>query len=59
MTATVTLRWDDPEDAREFLRLREEYRRQGWLTDPAAGALTDIVGESEVVAGGGEGDRDG
>lgn len=46
---TVTLRWDDPEAAGDFLRLREEYRRDGYLTDPASDVLKELVGESEVV----------
>lgn len=49
---TVTLRWDDPEAAGDFLRLREEYRRDGYLTDPASDVLRELVGESEVVDGG-------
>ena len=33
---TVTLRWTDPEDAGEFLHLRDQYRRFGWLPDPSS-----------------------
>jgi hypothetical protein len=49
MTARVTLSWDDPEDAAEFLRLRGELRGQGWVTDPAGVALQELVAASEVV----------
>lgn len=49
---TVTLSWEDPEDAAEFLRLREEYRDHGWLPDPSAEALRDLVGSSVVTEGG-------
>lgn len=49
MTATVTLRWQDPESASDFLRIREEYNRDGWLTDTAVAALQELVGEAEVV----------
>ena len=45
----VTLSWDDPEDAAEFLRLRSELRGQGWITDPAGGALQELVSRSVVV----------
>jgi len=49
VTASVTLCWDDPEDAEEFLRLREDCRRDGWLSDPSAEALRELVGASEVA----------
>jgi hypothetical protein len=49
---TVTLRWEDPEDAAEFLRIREEYRRQNWIPDASKGALLELLGESEIVSGG-------
>jgi hypothetical protein len=48
VTAIVALRWDDPQDAREFLRLRLEYRRQGWLPDASRDALLELLGESET-----------
>ena len=50
MTA-VTLQWPDPEDAGEFLRLREQYRGHGWLPDPSRDELLRLVSVSEVVAG--------
>lgn len=46
---TVTLSWEDPEKASEFLRLRNELRGQGWVTDPAGVALQELVASSEVV----------
>lgn len=58
MTA-VTLSWDDPEDAAEFLALRRDLRRQRWLPDPAAGALLDLVGSSVVMEGGRKEDGNG
>lgn len=50
--STVTLRWEDPEDSGEFLRLREALRRDGWLPDPSRDALVELIGESEVVTDG-------
>lgn len=47
---TVILRWEDPEDSGDFLRLRESLRRDGWLPDPSRDALVELIGESEVVA---------
>ena len=46
---TVTLSWEDPEDAATFLRLREEYRRQDWLPDPSMAELLELVRAGEVV----------
>ena len=46
---TVTLSWQDPDDARDFLQLREEYRRDGYLTDAATDALRELVGGSAVT----------
>ena len=48
MTA-VTLSWDDPEEAAEFLALRRDLRRHGWLPDPAAEALRELVSKSVVA----------
>lgn len=48
MTA-VTLRWEDPDDAAEFLRIRADYLRDGWLSDPASAALLELLGSSEAV----------
>ena len=57
---TVTLCWPDPSDATEFLRLRAEYNRQGWLPDASRDALLDLVRDAEVVKDGSEeGERDG
>lgn len=53
----VTLSWDDPDDAAEFLALRRDLRRQGWLGDNAKAALLELVGASEVKDGTGEGGR--
>jgi hypothetical protein len=59
MTA-VTLQWPDPEDAARFLRLREEYNRQGWLPDPSMAELVELVRTGEVVNDGSEeGDANG
>lgn len=49
MTTTVILSWDDPEDAATFLRLREEYNRQGWLPDPSMAELLELVRAGEVM----------
>ena len=46
---TVTLSWEDPEDAATFLRLREEYLRQSWLPDPSMAELLELVRAGEVV----------
>ena len=54
MTATVTLSWPDPDDAAEFLSIRRDLRTQGWLPDPSAEALTELVMASEVVKDGAE-----
>jgi hypothetical protein len=51
---TVTLRWENPEDTSEFLRLRKEYREHGWLPDSSRIALLELVGESVVVRDSGE-----
>lgn len=50
--STVTLSWDDPEAAAEFLALRRDLRRDGWLSDPAAAALQELVGASVATEGG-------
>ena len=50
MDGDVILRWEDPEDAGEFLRLREQLRSHGWLPDPAADELRRLTGASEVVS---------
>ena len=50
MDEDVTLRWEDPEDAGEFLRLREQLREHGWLPDPAREALRELVRASKVVS---------
>ena len=47
--SAVTLRWEDPEDARQFLALRRNLRDHGWLPDTSAEALRELVGASEVV----------
>lgn len=49
MTATVTLSWEDPEDAAEFLSLHEALRRQGWLPDPSAVALRELTASATAV----------
>lgn len=49
MTATVTLRWDDPEDAAQFLELHGELCRQGWLPDPSADALRELTASATAV----------
>lgn len=46
---TATLRWADPEDAAEFLSLREHLRTYGWLPDPSRDALVELVSTSDVV----------
>ena len=58
MTAVI-LSWDDPESAAEFLALRRDLRRIGWLPDPARDALVELVGESQVKDGSEEGSGDG
>jgi hypothetical protein len=56
---TVTLAWDDPEDAARFLELRAGYRRHGWLPDPFVAELVELVADSTVVEDGSEeGDDD-
>ena len=59
MTATVTLGWEDPEDASEFLRLREQARREGWLPDTSRDALWELVESSEVVKDSSKEEQDG
>jgi hypothetical protein len=49
---TVTLSWEDPEDAARFLQLREEYNRQTWLPDPSAEELLRLVRFSDSSEGG-------
>jgi hypothetical protein len=49
----VTLRWDDPEDAAEFLAIRRDLRRQGWLPDSSRDELLALVKDSSE---GGDGD---
>lgn len=56
MTATVTLSWQDPEDAAEFLSLHEALHRQGWLPDPSAGALRELTASATAVREDGPGD---
>jgi hypothetical protein len=51
MTA-VTLTWNDPEDASDFLQLRNQLRRDGWLPDPSADALRELVQSSEIATDG-------
>lgn len=46
---TVTLSWEDPEDAATFLRLREEYLRHSWLPDPSMAEFLELVRAGEVV----------
>lgn len=48
MNATVTLSWEDPEDARQFLALHGELRRQGWLPDASAEALRELTAKAAV-----------
>ena len=47
--AAVTLSWDTPEDAAEFVVLRWDLRRQGWLPDTARDALLELVGHSRIT----------
>lgn len=49
MTATVTLRWEDDEDAARFLAYRQEFRTAGYLSDADGDILQGLVGDSEVV----------
>ena len=51
---SVTLRWKDPADAADFLQLRAEYLRDGYLMHPSTVALLELVGGSEVVTDGSE-----
>lgn len=44
----VTLQWDDPEDAADFLDLRRQLREDGWLPDPSSERLRELVASSEV-----------
>ena len=46
---TVTLSWDNPDDAAEFLSIRRDLRTQGWLPDPSVAALVELTGSSEVA----------
>jgi hypothetical protein len=46
--AAVTLSWETQEDAVEFLALRRDLRRQGWLSDTARDALLELVGQSRT-----------
>ena len=48
MTA-VTLSWDSPEDAAEFVAIRRDLRRLGWLPDAARDALLELVGQSRIT----------
>lgn len=54
--SSVTLSWDDPEDAAEFKRIRAEYTRQGWLWDYEQDRLLELVRDSKDST---EGERDG
>jgi hypothetical protein len=47
---TVTLSWEDPDDAATFLILREEYRRHSWLPDSSMAELLELVRAGEVMA---------
>jgi hypothetical protein len=55
---TVTLSWDDPEDAARFLQFRQQSRDHGWLPDPSAEELLRLVSVSEVKDGGEDGSDD-
>jgi hypothetical protein len=57
--ATVTLSWDDPEAAGDFLALREDLRAHGWLPDTAAARLQELVRSGNVVTSGGDEAGDG
>jgi hypothetical protein len=59
MTASVTLQWGDPEDAANFLSIRADYKRDGWLPDVFWEELLRLVGDSEVVKDSSEEERDG
>lgn len=48
---TVTLSWEDPEGTAEFLSLRRDLRRQGWLSDTARDALLELVEQSRIEDG--------
>lgn len=49
MTATVTLSWEDPEDARQFLALHGEICRHDWLPDPSAERLRELTASATAV----------
>lgn len=55
---TVILSWPDPEAAAEFLALRRDLRRIGWLPDPARDVLVELVRDSQIKNGSEEGDGD-
>ena len=52
MTA-VTLSWDDPEEAADFLDLHGRLRRDGWLPDSSADALRELTAKATAEACGG------
>ena len=56
---TVTLQWDDPEDTRQFLAIRHDLIRDGYLMDSPRDALVELVRDSEVVTDGTEEGSDG
>jgi hypothetical protein len=57
---SVTLTWDDPDDAARFLDLRRQRRQHGWLPDGSREELLALVGTAEIVKDGSEGgERDG
>lgn len=50
---TVTLSWDDPEDASEFKRIREALRG-GWTWDADRDHLLELVRDSKITGAGPE-----
>lgn len=52
--STIACRWEDPEDAAEFLRLRDQLRRDGWLPDASRDELLRLVTAGEVLKGSGD-----
>ncbi len=45
---TLTLTWDDPEAASDFVDLRDQLCRQGWLPDASRDALLELVQSAGV-----------